>query len=75
MFGVDKVIYRHYLIVVIKMPNAYILARFSHGNEPIFIAMNMAAHLMRSDPNLDLVLPAPRSKAGLIREIADGRGN
>lgn len=56
------------------MPNAYILARFSHGNEPIFIAMNIAAHLMRSDPNLDLVLPAPESKAGLIREIADGRG-
>ncbi|MBI4177767.1 MAG: hypothetical protein HY516_05410 [Candidatus Aenigmarchaeota archaeon] len=56
------------------MSNGYILARFSHGNEPIFIAMNLAAHLMREDPDLDLVLAAPESRAGLVREIADGKG-
>ncbi len=52
----------------------YILARFSHGNEPIFMAMNIGYHLMARNPGLDIVLPVPESKVGLLKEIADNRG-
>ncbi|MFH0889865.1 MAG: hypothetical protein V1836_01845 [Candidatus Aenigmatarchaeota archaeon] len=55
------------------MSNEYILARFSHGNEPIFMALNIAYHLMVLNPNLDIVLPVPGSKIGLLKEIADNR--
>ncbi len=55
------------------MSHKYVLGRFSHGNEPVFIIQNIAARLMYEDPDLDLVLPAPH-RLGLIREIAQGQG-
>ncbi len=51
------------------MTNDYILARVSHGNEPIFISMSIASHF----PD-DIVLPVPKSKVGLLKEIVDGKG-
>ncbi len=51
------------------MTNRYILGRFSHGNEPYFLALGVAAHF-----DSDIVMPASQSKIGLIREIAGGKG-
>ncbi len=51
------------------MSDYHILTRMSHGNEPYFLALGVAAHF-----DDDVVVPISQSKTGLIREIADGKG-
>ncbi|MBI3413578.1 MAG: hypothetical protein HY051_05895 [Candidatus Aenigmarchaeota archaeon] len=50
------------------MTTQTILARVSHGNEPIIRALKIASHF----PECDIVLPVPQSKAAFLGEIANG---